>query len=224
MPKCVNKVELSTHLLRCIKFALVLARITWNLTFLAPLKLKLLAHKYQQVKITSKNGHFGDPPLREGVNASDRFSTICWSGIKKLDIRLIKSNKKQLNLTSNSQAELSPYIFEQLWWLNFQTKAATSYAFSWESYLVKQIHNSVQKGEAVNCFTQSDTGVCGFRKWGQPLPWWDSIVRERTMLKNVLLLMTQPQNQVSKLPWVPWKASHKYGKRQQNWPAKSIST
>ena len=51
----------STHFLCCIKFSLVLASITWNLTLVAPLKLKLLAYEYQQVKITSKNGHFGDP-------------------------------------------------------------------------------------------------------------------------------------------------------------------
>ena len=51
----------STHLLCCIEFALVLASITWNLTLLAPLKLKLLAYGYQQVKITSKMVILGTP-------------------------------------------------------------------------------------------------------------------------------------------------------------------
>ena len=33
----------------------------WNLTLLAPLKLKLLAYEYQQVKITPKNAILGTP-------------------------------------------------------------------------------------------------------------------------------------------------------------------
>ena len=51
----------STHFLCCIKLTEVLASITWNLTLLAPLKLKLLAYEYQQVIVTSKIGHFVDP-------------------------------------------------------------------------------------------------------------------------------------------------------------------
>ena len=56
-----SHILITTHFICCIQFAFVLPSTSWNLTLLAPLKVKLLIYEYQQVKITSRNVYFGDP-------------------------------------------------------------------------------------------------------------------------------------------------------------------